>query len=132
VTVNAPEINFNQIFCCGWNIIYVHFDMLFLTISVIFFAILSLYYLLLDFISLVIFAVWWFSVLSIYKLKENRFFFCVFWVYCKTIDQYSLQICPAAALINRISDQCRVCQKYTIYNITGTVLSSRPLKSVNN
>ena len=53
-------------------------------------------------------------------------------VYCKTIDQYSLQICPAAALINRISDQCRVCQKYTIYNITGTVLSSRPLKTVNN
>jgi hypothetical protein len=33
----------------------------------------------------------------------------------------SLQFCPAAILINCTSDLCRMCQKHTINNITGTV-----------
>ena len=43
-------------------------------------------------------------------------------IYCENVDQYLIQIWPAAVLINRIRDPCKICQKHTIYNITGTVL----------
>jgi len=35
-------------------------------------------------------------------------------IYCENVDQYPLQICRAAVLINGIRDLCRICQKHTL------------------
>ena len=43
-------------------------------------------------------------------------------IYCKNVDQYQIQIWLAAVLINGIRDQCMICQKHPIYNITGTII----------